>query len=128
MRVKTWLVLSIAAFVVSLVVPTAADAGVHAGTTRPYYMTWKPGTPLPRVPAGYRLEALPPGPAMFRLRVGSEVPMVAPRAARASAGLVNLEALPKDTCVTTVYRKFYKRATAVAQAYTKVNGIYMHFI
>lgn len=87
------------------------------------------GTPLPKVPVGWHLVALPTPDAIDRLAVGSTLSAVSPHQAIPDrSGIVNLVAEPKlPYCVRSVYRHLGQRVTNVEQSYTTVNGIAMSF-
>jgi len=80
----------------------------------PYFVIWKPGTPLPRVPAGYKLVAWPPQQVLGHLKVGQTVPVVTVNLAHPMrgvqvnpAGLVNLELVPNKGggCGPPIFKK-----------------------
>jgi hypothetical protein len=105
-------------------------------------MVWKPGTPLPVVPAGYKLIAWPPDQVLRHVKVGHNVPTVAIsavdahqpstfRALENSAGLVNLELIPDiPGCIPTGMTFIKKLGSApgnVMQSYSTISGVTQTF-
>jgi len=118
-------------------------AQAATSTSRPYFVPWKVGTPLPKVPAGYKLMAWPPSQVMGHIKVGQKVPWVAVAvrgtraAARAyrslenSAGFVNLELVPEPRDCVPSYPKFKKNEgshpATVLQSYSTIRGVTQSF-
>jgi hypothetical protein len=83
---------------------TSVTAANASSAPRPYFLEWRPGTPLPKVPAGFNLVAWPAQSAMRHLRAGERMSImpVTLRAHMATAyrslenpsGIVDLEAMP----------------------------------
>ena len=86
--------------------PALAASTSGSLAENPVFMIWKPGTPLPTVPAGYTLMVWPPEQVEKSLTVGQAVPTVTMDPTKAatfaatpasyttmenSAGLVNLD-------------------------------------
>jgi hypothetical protein len=82
-----------------------SSAALATAAHRPYFVIWKPGTALPAVPSGFKLEAWPSGQAMRHIKVGQRLAMTSITAASArranvyrrlenTAGLVNLMLVP----------------------------------
>lgn len=131
MRART--VIALAAAVgaaISLASPVAAKADIVSGT--PYFIEWIKGTPLPAVPGGWHLVALPTPDTMDGLADDSTLPVVSPAQAIPDAsGSVNLVAEPDSFklpyCTRYLYRHLGQKITNVEQSYTTVNGISMSF-
>jgi hypothetical protein len=96
-------------------------------------MIWKPGTPLPNVPSGYRLVAWPPQQVLGHLTAGMKVPVVNVNMAHPMrgvqvnpAGLVNLEltpgAGPRYGCSSPIFTKDLGSYVGyVMQSYSYIN-------
>ncbi len=128
-------VLVIVAALTLLPVLLAASA---SATTSPhrlwaYSFIWKPGTPLPRVPAGYKLVAWPPQQILGKLKPGQTVPVrtvnpSSPNSVRAAsamtnpAGLVNMERTPADCGQPNFLNGLGSRPTTVIQSYSTIKG------
>jgi hypothetical protein len=113
--------------------PGLASASASASTTQhpmPYFVIWKPGTPLPNVPAGYHLMAWPPQQVLDHLNVGQTIPLVRMTTSNARslrtnpAGLVNLELEPTKGggCTSPQFQKdLGSRPANVMQSYSYIN-------
>jgi hypothetical protein len=116
----------------SIIGSSTALATSHAAHPLPYFVIWKPGTPLPHVPTGYHLLAWPPQQVLGHLKVGQNVPVVKVntahplRGVRANpAGLVNLELVPDlraSGCAPPVFKKdLGQHPGNVMQSYSYIN-------
>jgi hypothetical protein len=128
----------------ALCLPAAASS---ASTTPVLHMPlswhWRPGAPLPRVPAGYKLMAMPSQATLANLKPGQSAPETAISAAsyRANAtqyqrlenpaGLVNLEAVysPLDCLPTSLsfVSDIHSEVASVAQSYSTISGMTQSF-
>jgi len=120
---------------VSIAVPTVAGA---SATLAPYFLTWKPGTPLPAVPAGYKLVAIAPQPKS--LTVGHALTMTTLRRSLATrrpgaysafatkAGVINLEAEPSVGCTPLVFIANEGSHTGIVmQSFSTIAGVKQTF-
>jgi hypothetical protein len=128
MRVKTWLALSTAVLAGALILPGALSAASASASNRPYFIEWRPGTPLPRTLQGMRLLAEPPSSVLARIKPGGKMPMTTPaRATANSAGIVNLVEEPAYCAPAFVKKKYPKRLTYVGQSYMTAKHIKVEF-
>jgi hypothetical protein len=126
-KTKVGIALGLAALATSVVLPAAVSTASTA-TAKPYYVQWKPGTPLPKVPHGWVLMALPTQAVQAKLKIGQTVPFVTPaRAIPDSGGIVNLEAEPDVCAPAKVVKNYGPRWTEVAQSYATVSKIRLTF-
>jgi hypothetical protein len=114
----------------------AASAGTTIQPEKPIYAQWTPGNPLPAVPAGYKLMALPAPQVQAAVKVGQMLPLVTITPGTNArmkaeygylanaAGIVNLEMVPDPgQCIPQgqkVKAKYKKRITLVMQSYSTI--------
>jgi hypothetical protein len=136
--------LGAAALVAALVVPaTTASASVSSVPKGVWNYIWKPGTPLPKIAAGEKLEAwpvYPPGAAhpattpMVLIATTTSTGKVIMTASAAairgvtSNGTVNLLAEP-DRCepLSSTWTNLGQRSTVVGEAFSTTNNAQMSF-
>jgi hypothetical protein len=127
-KIKLGAALGLVALTASIALPALASTARSHSHRTPYYIQWKPGTKLPKVPHGWMLMALPSQATQAALTVGQSVPWVKPSAAQPnSAGIVNLEAAPDYCDPSSVLKNLGPRWTVVAQSYATVRGITLSF-
>jgi hypothetical protein len=121
----------------------AVPAQAATSAARPSFVPWKVGTPLPKVPSGYKLMAWPPSQVMSHIKVGQKVPWVAVviretraaartyRSLENSAGFVNLELVPEPRDCVPSLPQFKKNegshAATVMQSYSTIRGVTQSF-
>lgn len=136
MRFRLGAALCASALAATVIVP--AVAANAASTPTPYFMTWKPGTTLPAVPAGYKLVAL--APQAKTLATGHDLTMTpvsrslakrqpgAYSAYENKAGVVDLEAEPVTPnglgCTPIVYESDLGSHTGIVMAsFSTIAGV-----
>ena len=131
-----------------VVVPAVASAASTPTALSGYFTTWQLGTPLPTVPAGYIVEALPSQASMKGIQPGTKLQMTpvslpsantsaADASAAAttalagnadSAGYVNLEVIPDIGCTGIVFlHNDGSYINAVARSYSTFASVYQAF-
>jgi hypothetical protein len=125
----------------SITAPASADTTIKP--EKPIYAQWTPGNPLPAVPAGYKLMALPAPKVFAAVKIGQKVPLVTVHPGSAahlkavygglanSAGIVNLEMVPDPgQCLYLGQFKkasYKKRKTVVMQSYSTIAHVTQEF-
>ncbi len=126
----------------AILMPAVADAATTpAPAFMPTFTEWQPGTPLPAVPAGWHIQALPSQQSLAGITAGQSITTTMVNSAGATtaqltalqadenpAGFVNLEVAPgPDSCSVSFVRNVGSEATVVAQSFSTISGTTQEF-